>query len=51
MVNMPPGVPVGTVGVANGGNAAVLAAEMLGIGDQKLENRVKRLKSKSSDFG
>jgi 5-(carboxyamino)imidazole ribonucleotide mutase len=51
MVNMPPGVPVGTVGVANGGNAAVLAAEMLGISNKKLENRVKRLKSKSADFG
>ncbi|MCK9151114.1 5-(carboxyamino)imidazole ribonucleotide mutase [Methanobacterium alcaliphilum] len=50
MVNMPPGVPVGTVGVANGGNAAVLAAEMLGISNKTIENRVKRLKSKSADI-
>jgi 5-(carboxyamino)imidazole ribonucleotide mutase len=50
MVNMPPGVPVGTVGVGNGGNAAVLAAEMLGIENKDLEDRVKRLKSRSADF-
>lgn len=42
MVNMPPGVPVATVGIRNGGNAALLAAEMLGIGDQKIENDVLR---------
>ncbi|GAB6055459.1 5-(carboxyamino)imidazole ribonucleotide mutase [Methanobacterium alkalithermotolerans] len=47
MVNMPPGVPVGTVGVANGGNAAILAAEMLAIGNKELDNRVKRLKNKA----
>ncbi|MDZ4171970.1 MAG: AIR carboxylase family protein, partial [Methanobacteriaceae archaeon] len=46
----PPGVPVGTVGVGNGGNAAVLAAEMLGIENKDLEDRVKRLKSRSADF-
>jgi 5-(carboxyamino)imidazole ribonucleotide mutase len=32
MVNMPPGVPVATLGIDSGGNAAILAAEMLGIG-------------------
>ena len=50
MVNMPPGVPVGTVGIGNGGNAAILAAEMLGIYDEKIESRIKRIKSRSVKF-
>jgi len=50
MINMPPGVPVGTVGVGNGGNAAILAAEMLGIYDEKIESRIKRIKSRSVKF-
>jgi 5-(carboxyamino)imidazole ribonucleotide mutase len=50
MANMPPGVPVGTVGVGNGGNGAILAAEMLGIGDPGIEERLKRLKSKSPEL-
>jgi 5-(carboxyamino)imidazole ribonucleotide mutase len=37
MVNMPPGVPVATMGVNSGGNAAILAAEMLGLGDKVIE--------------
>jgi 5-(carboxyamino)imidazole ribonucleotide mutase len=32
MVQMPPGVPVATVGVDNAKNAAVLAARILGVG-------------------
>lgn len=39
MVNMPPGVPVATMGVDSGGNAAILAAEMLGIGDKVIKKR------------
>ncbi len=50
MVNMPPGVPVGTVGIGNGSNAAVLAAEMLGIKDENIEARVRKLKNKSINF-
>lgn len=50
MVNMPPGVPVGTVGVGNGGNGAILAAEMLSIGDKTIEAKLKRLKSKSPEL-
>ncbi|MBU4536078.1 MAG: 5-(carboxyamino)imidazole ribonucleotide mutase [Euryarchaeota archaeon] len=49
MVNMPPGVPVGTVGVANGGNAAILAAEILALGNKELDDRVKRLKNKAAE--
>ncbi|MBV1768115.1 MAG: AIR carboxylase family protein, partial [Methanobacterium sp.] len=43
------GVPVGTVGVANGGNAAILAAEILALGNKELDDRVKRLKNKAAE--
>jgi len=44
MVNMPPGVPVGTVGIDNGGNAAILAGEMLGIMNKDIERDIRRFK-------
>ena len=44
MVNMPPGVPVGTVGVDNGENAGILAGEILGISNNKIESNLKKLK-------
>ena len=44
MVNMPPGVPVATVGIDNGGNAAILAAEMLGITNKNIEEDIIRFK-------
>lgn len=44
MVNMPPGVPVATMGVDAGGNAALLAAEMLGIGDSVIRKDLLRFK-------
>ncbi|BAW30760.1 MAG TPA: 5-(carboxyamino)imidazole ribonucleotide mutase [Methanothermobacter sp.] len=50
MVNMPPGAPVGTVGLGNGGNAAILAAEILGINNKKIEAKVKKLKGRSINF-
>jgi 5-(carboxyamino)imidazole ribonucleotide mutase len=37
MVNMPPGVPVATLGIGAGGNAALLAAEMLGFSDIRIK--------------
>jgi len=36
MVQMPPGVPVACVGVDNGRNAGILAAEILAVGDGAL---------------
>jgi 5-(carboxyamino)imidazole ribonucleotide mutase len=36
VVQMPPGVPVATVGVDNGKNAAILAAEILAVHDVKI---------------
>jgi 5-(carboxyamino)imidazole ribonucleotide mutase len=44
MVNMPPGVPVGTLGIDNGGNAAILAGEMLGITDRNIERDIRKFK-------
>src|SRR6187549_1075001 len=32
-VQMPPGVPVATVGIGRAGNAGILAAQILGVGD------------------
>lgn len=41
---MPGGVPVATVGVDAGMNAAVLAAEIVGVGDPILQKRLWRFK-------
>lgn len=40
VVQMPKGVPVATVGVGNGENAALLAAEMLALSDPDLRARL-----------
>ncbi len=40
MTQMPPGVPVATVGVDNAKNAAFLALEIIAIGDESLKNRL-----------
>jgi 5-(carboxyamino)imidazole ribonucleotide mutase len=44
MVNMPPGVPVATLGIDSGGNAAILAAEMLGMGDASIKQELLEFK-------
>jgi 5-(carboxyamino)imidazole ribonucleotide mutase len=41
MVQMPPGVPVATVGVDNAKNAAFLALEILATKDDALKNKLK----------
>jgi 5-(carboxyamino)imidazole ribonucleotide mutase len=41
---MPNGIPVATVGVDAGMNAAVLAAEILGVGDPDIQKRLWRFK-------
>ena len=45
-VQMPPGVPVATVSVGKAGatNAAVLAAQILAIGDQKIADQLRKYK-------
>ena len=40
IVQMPPGIPVATVGINGAQNAAILAAQMLAIGDTKLADRL-----------
>ncbi len=40
VVQMPPGIPVAAVGVDRGDNAAVLAAQMLAMGDEELAKRI-----------
>jgi phosphoribosylaminoimidazole carboxylase PurE protein len=43
MVQMPPGVPVATVAVGRAGakNAAVLAAQMIGLNDEGVAQKLK----------
>jgi len=40
IVQMPPGVPVATVGIDNGKNAAVLALEILALKDESLKEKI-----------
>ena len=49
-VSMPPGVPVATVGINNGKNAAVLASEILSIGDENIVDLLEKLKDKKISF-
>ena len=46
MVQMPPGIPVGTLAIGNWGakNAGILAAQILGVGDDELHQRVVALR-------
>jgi len=50
IVQMPPGIPVGAVGLDRGDNAALLAIEILGINDKgltkKLEDYRKKMREK-----
>ncbi len=43
-VQMPPGVPVATVAIGGAKNAAVLALQMLALGDDRLRERLRELK-------
>lgn len=44
IVQMPPGIPVATVGINGAQNAALLAAQMLSLGDADLMERLKAFK-------
>lgn len=41
IVQMPPGIPVASVGLDRGDNAAVLAAEILAVSDAKIAERLR----------
>jgi 5-(carboxyamino)imidazole ribonucleotide mutase len=40
IIQMPPGVPVAAVGLDRGDNAAILAAEILGISDESIRDKI-----------
>jgi 5-(carboxyamino)imidazole ribonucleotide mutase len=42
IVQMPPGIPVGAVGLDRGDNAALLAIEILSLKDKKLSDEIKK---------
>jgi 5-(carboxyamino)imidazole ribonucleotide mutase len=44
IVQMPPGIPVATVGINGSLNAAILAVQMLAIGDEKLIIKLEKYK-------
>ena len=44
IVQMPPGIPVATVGINASLNAAILATQMLALGDEKINARLKEYK-------
>jgi len=50
ILQMPPGVPVGAVGLDNGKNAALLAAEILALGDKELEGKLKEYRKKMEEM-
>lgn len=45
IVQLPSGVPVGTVGLDNGTNAALLAAEILAVSDPEISKRLAQYRS------
>ncbi len=49
IVQMPPGIPVATVGINGALNAAILAVEMLAIGDGEIAARLSRYRATLSD--
>ncbi len=44
IVQMPYGVPVATVAINNSKNAALLAAQIIGVSDKKVRDKVKKFK-------
>ncbi len=45
IVQMPPGIPVATVGLDGAQNAGILAAQILGTGDEEIAEKVKNYKA------
>ena len=45
IIQMPPGIPVATVGGNGAQNAAVLAAEMMALGDEEIAKKVEQWKA------
>ena len=51
MVQMPQGIPVGTfaIGKAGAGNAGIFAAEIIGLGDKAVAEKLKAFKKEMAD--
>ncbi len=49
IVQMPPGIPVACVGIGNGRNAALLAAQICGAGNPVLRERMRQWRGKFGD--
>ena len=49
IVQMPPGVPVATVGIGAARNAGLLAAQILAVGDAKLQKDMAAFKSRLAE--
>ncbi len=49
IVQMPPGVPVACVGIDNARNAAVLAAQILALGDEEIRGNLEAYKRKLAE--
>lgn len=51
IVQMPPGVPVATVGIDNARNAAILAAQILALSDDGIAERLAEFRAEQTDKG
>ena len=49
IVQMPPGIPVAAVGLDRGDNAAILAAEILAIGDKRIADALAAYRKEMAD--
>ena len=49
IVQMPPGIPVATVGINGAMNAGILAAQMLAVGDEKIAEKLAAYKESLKD--
>jgi 5-(carboxyamino)imidazole ribonucleotide mutase len=49
IVQMPPGVPVATVGINAARNAGLLAAQILGVGDELMQKKLDQFKLKLAE--
>ncbi len=49
IVQMPPGIPVATVGINGGLNAAILATQILALSDEKIAERYNKYRASLTD--
>jgi 5-(carboxyamino)imidazole ribonucleotide mutase len=49
IVQMPPGVPVATVGIDNAKNAGILAAQIIGVSNSEIFNKIVEFKKNQHD--